>query len=95
MQKTVQDCSLIISLGRALGPEVGVSIGLCFFLGNAVAGALYVLGAVETFLKAIPAAGIFKDLLDVLPSKSKVEDGGYSSDDGPEDAQSAVNDLTV
>ncbi|XVE48510.1 hypothetical protein DITRI_Ditri01bG0007600 [Diplodiscus trichospermus] len=48
-------------IGRALGPEVGVSIGLCFFLGNAVAGALYVLGAVETFLKAVPAAGIFTD----------------------------------
>lgn len=47
-------------IGRALGPEVGVSIGLCFFLGNAVAGSLYVLGAVETFLKAIPGAGIFK-----------------------------------
>nr|CAB3477014.1 unnamed protein product [Digitaria exilis] len=27
-------------IGRALGPEVGVSIGLCFFLGNAVAGAI-------------------------------------------------------
>ncbi|KAK7273604.1 hypothetical protein RIF29_14660 [Crotalaria pallida] len=50
-------------IGRALGPEVGVSIGLCFFLGNAVAGALYVLGMVETFLKAIPAAGIFKGLV--------------------------------
>ncbi|CAA0827572.1 Cation-chloride cotransporter 1 [Striga hermonthica] len=48
-------------IGRALGPEVGVSIGLCFFLGNAVAGALYVLGAVETFLNAIPQAGIFRD----------------------------------
>ncbi|GLT64992.1 hypothetical protein SLA2020_374500 [Shorea laevis] len=48
-------------IGRALGPEVGVSIGLCFFLGNAVAGALYVLGAVETFLKAMPAAGIFTE----------------------------------
>ena len=29
-------------IGRALGPEVGVSIGLCFFLGNAVAAAMYV-----------------------------------------------------
>ncbi|XP_058071593.1 cation-chloride cotransporter 1 isoform X2 [Magnolia sinica] len=47
-------------IGRALGPEVGVSIGLCFFLGNAVAGSLYVLGAVETFLDAVPGAGIFK-----------------------------------
>ncbi|XP_039039942.1 cation-chloride cotransporter 1-like [Hibiscus syriacus] len=48
-------------IGRALGPEVGVSIGLCFFLGNAVAGALYVLGAVETFLKALPSAGFFTE----------------------------------
>ncbi|XP_059668408.1 cation-chloride cotransporter 1 [Cornus florida] len=48
-------------IGRALGPEVGVSIGLCFFLGNAVAGSLYVLGAVETFLKAVPVAGIFRE----------------------------------
>ncbi|KAK4270814.1 hypothetical protein QN277_019583 [Acacia crassicarpa] len=50
-------------IGRALGPEVGVSIGLCFFLGNAVAGALYVLGAVETFLKAVPRAGIFGETI--------------------------------
>ncbi|KAL0678950.1 hypothetical protein Bca4012_006931 [Brassica carinata] len=50
-------------IGRALGPEVGISIGLCFFLGNAVAGALYVLGAVETFLKAFPAAGIFRETI--------------------------------
>ncbi|KAJ8425234.1 hypothetical protein Cgig2_000531 [Carnegiea gigantea] len=48
-------------IGRALGPEVGVSIGLCFFLGTAVAGALYVLGAVETFLDALPRAGIFTE----------------------------------
>ncbi|XP_050223043.1 cation-chloride cotransporter 1 [Mercurialis annua] len=50
-------------IGRALGPEVGVSIGLCFFLGNAVAGSLYVLGAVETFLKAFPAAGMFRETI--------------------------------
>lgn len=48
-------------IGRALGPEVGVSIGLCFFLGNAVAGAMYILGAVETFLNAVPSAGIFRE----------------------------------
>nr|GMD03174.1 cation-chloride cotransporter 1-like isoform X2 [Ipomoea batatas] len=47
-------------IGRALGPEVGVSIGLCFFLGNAISGAMYVLGAVETFLNAVPGAGIFR-----------------------------------
>ncbi|KAK9697130.1 hypothetical protein RND81_08G016900 [Saponaria officinalis] len=50
-------------IGRALGPEVGVSIGLCFFLGTAVAGALYVLGAVETFLSAVPHAGIFTETI--------------------------------
>lgn len=50
-------------IGRALGPEVGVSIGLCFFLGTAVAGALYVLGAVETFLSAVPSAGIFTETI--------------------------------
>lgn len=47
-------------IGRALGPEVGVSIGLCFFLGNAIAASLYILGAVETFMDAVPHAGIFK-----------------------------------
>ncbi|XP_010921512.1 cation-chloride cotransporter 1 isoform X2 [Elaeis guineensis] len=59
-------------IGRALGPEVGVSIGLCFFLGNAVAGALYVLGAVETFLDAIPAAGFFKESVTIVPNITSV-----------------------
>ncbi|CAO2045364.1 unnamed protein product [Urochloa humidicola] len=53
-------------IGRALGPEVGISIGLCFFLGNAVAGAMYVLGAVETFLDAVPSAGFFQESVTVI-----------------------------
>ncbi|VAI21229.1 unnamed protein product [Triticum turgidum subsp. durum] len=53
-------------IGRALGPEVGVSIGLCFFLGNAVAGSMYVLGAVETFLDAVPSAGLFQESVTVV-----------------------------
>ncbi|CAA7399544.1 unnamed protein product [Spirodela intermedia] len=57
-------------IGRALGPEVGVSIGLCFFLGNAVAGSMYVLGAVETFLDAVPGAGIFKASATITNSSS-------------------------
>ena len=35
-------------ISRALGPEFGGSVGLCFYLGTTVAGAMYVLGAVET-----------------------------------------------
>jgi solute carrier family 12 (potassium/chloride transporter), member 4/6 len=44
-------------IGRALGPEVGVSIGLCFFLGNAVAGAMYVFVTI-TFIIVAAAAPI-------------------------------------
>ncbi|CAI0545488.1 unnamed protein product [Linum tenue] len=60
-------------IGRALGPEVGISIGLCFFLGNAIAGALYVLGAVETFLEAVPAAGIFRETITHINGTAAVE----------------------
>lgn len=59
-------------IGRALGPEVGVSIGLCFFLGNAVAGALYVLGAVETFLDAVPSAGFFRESVIVVSNSTSI-----------------------
>ncbi|XP_065048877.1 cation-chloride cotransporter 1-like [Musa acuminata AAA Group] len=64
-------------IGRALGPEVGVSIGLCFFLGNAVAGAMYVLGAVETFLDAVPSAGFFTDSV-ILVTNSTATNGTIS-----------------
>ncbi|GAQ80411.1 cation-chloride co-transporter protein, partial [Klebsormidium nitens] len=46
-------------IGRALGPEVGVSIGICFFLGNALAASLYILGGVEVILDAVPGIRIF------------------------------------
>ncbi|KAG0472150.1 hypothetical protein HPP92_016696 [Vanilla planifolia] len=61
-------------IGRALGPEVGVSIGLCFFLGNAVAGALYVLGAVETFLDALPSAGFFRESVTIVSNSTLIND---------------------
>lgn len=57
-------------IGRALGPEVGISIGLCFFLGNAIAGSLYILGAVETFLDAIPGARLFKESATMIDALS-------------------------
>lgn len=41
-------------IGRALGPELGVSVGICFYLGTSVAGAMYILGAVETILDIAP-----------------------------------------
>ena len=34
-------------ISRALGPEFGGSVGLCFYLGTTVAGAMYILAAVE------------------------------------------------
>ncbi|KAG0482330.1 hypothetical protein HPP92_010414 [Vanilla planifolia] len=60
-------------IGRALGPEVGVSIGLCFFLGTAVAGAMYVLGAVETFLGAVPGAGFFTDTVTIVSNSTSID----------------------
>lgn len=42
-------------IGRALGPEVGVSIGLCFFLGNAVAGAMYVFLTITIIIVIVAA----------------------------------------
>ncbi|CAI7833910.1 unnamed protein product, partial [Closterium sp. NIES-53] len=54
-------------IGRALGPEVGVSIGLCFFFGNAIGGSLYILGAVETLLDAMPQMALFPRALPLPP----------------------------
>lgn len=46
-------------IGRALGPEVGVSIGLCFYLATTTAASMYILGAVETILASLPSLIIF------------------------------------
>ena len=43
-------------ISRALGPEFGGSVGLCFFLGTTVAGAMYVLAVVEALLDSFPEA---------------------------------------
>ena len=48
-------------IGRALGPEVGTSIGICFYLGTTIATSMYILGGVETFFNAMPSARIFTD----------------------------------
>jgi amino acid transporter len=37
-------------ISRSLGAPIGAAVGLCFYLGTTCAGAMYVLGAVESFV---------------------------------------------
>ena len=41
-------------ISRALGPEFGGSVGLCFYMGTTVAGAMYMLGTSEPLLLSFP-----------------------------------------
>uniref|UniRef100_A0A0D9V046 Amino acid permease/ SLC12A domain-containing protein n=1 Tax=Leersia perrieri TaxID=77586 RepID=A0A0D9V046_9ORYZ len=66
--------------GRALGPEVGVSIGL------------YVLGAVETFLDAIPSAGFFQESVTVVNNTLV---NGTTSDNATNISTPSLHDLQV
>ncbi|KAG2458030.1 S12A7 protein, partial [Polypterus senegalus] len=48
-------------ISRALGPEFGGAVGLCFYLGTTFAGSMYILGTIEILLTYIvPNATIFK-----------------------------------
>jgi potassium/chloride transporter 4/5/6 len=40
-------------ISRSLGAEFGGAVGILFYLGNVVAGSMYIVGAVEIFLKYI------------------------------------------
>ncbi|KAL1522216.1 hypothetical protein AB1Y20_021853 [Prymnesium parvum] len=41
-------------ISRALGPEFGGSVGVCFYLGTTVAGAMYILGTIEMLAMSFP-----------------------------------------
>ncbi|KAK7162998.1 hypothetical protein R3I93_007134 [Phoxinus phoxinus] len=48
-------------ISRALGPEFGGAVGLCFYLGTTFAGSMYILGTMEIFLTYImPTANVFE-----------------------------------
>jgi len=40
-------------ISRSLGPEFGGAVGILFYLGTTVAGAMYVIGAVEILIVSI------------------------------------------
>ncbi|XP_072321455.1 solute carrier family 12 member 4 [Eucyclogobius newberryi] len=47
-------------ISRSLGPEFGGAVGLCFYLATTFASSMYILGAIEIFLKyLVPQAAIF------------------------------------
>nr|XP_046264755.1 solute carrier family 12 member 7-like isoform X2 [Scatophagus argus] len=49
-------------ISRALGPEFGGAVGLCFYLGTTFAGSMYILGTIEILLTYIvPTAIAFKE----------------------------------
>lgn len=50
-------------ISRSLGAEFGGAVGILFYLGNTVAASMYIVGAVEIFLKYIcPQATLIGDI---------------------------------
>uniref|UniRef100_A0A5K4F357 Solute carrier family 12 member 6 n=2 Tax=Schistosoma mansoni TaxID=6183 RepID=A0A5K4F357_SCHMA len=50
-------------ISRSIGPAFGGAVGILFYLGTTIASAMYLVGAVEVFLKYIfPQASLFGDI---------------------------------
>ena len=61
-------------ISRALGPEFGGAVGLCFYLGTTVAGAMYILGAVETLKLTFPGLVLIEGEVDECGVKDELND---------------------
>ena len=63
-------------ISRALGPELGASIGLMFFLANAAAVAMYIFGMCETIIDDFGHGGqLLKNDTGGIPAGQWVEYG--------------------
>ena len=44
-------------ISRSLGPEFGGAVGILFYLGTTIAGAMYIIGAVEILIVSFYLVG--------------------------------------
>ena len=52
-------------ISRNLGPEIGGAVGILFYLGNAFASSLYILGAIELLLVSVKCKRIGCDMCEL------------------------------
>ena len=47
---SLQSGGIYFILSRSLGAPLGTSLGICFWLANSIAGGIYIIGAIETYI---------------------------------------------